>query len=158
MVLLLHKKEAKGPPNLYLTLAMVLSLFVDSFGQVFGFWTSTNDLRLITGLLFGTALEPMLIYALTIPPIGGGIPLLKNIQPRTAVLDDRQSWFDAKTLGLGLLLSAVLFLIIRSLVNPEFFYFYWVLSIPIVLEIVLHFFVLPFLLLIVTARRLLRKE
>jgi uncharacterized membrane protein/uncharacterized integral membrane protein len=151
----LRRKEAKGPPNLYMSLAMTLPFWIDSFGQALGFWTSTNDLRLITGLLFGTALAPLLIYALSLSPLKGKIPLIRDIQPKTAVLDDKDSWFGAKALGFGIILSAVLFFAIRSLVGSEFSLFYWMLSIPIIVEIVLHFFVLPPLLLIVALRKIM---
>ena len=151
----LRRKEAKGPPNLYMSLAMTLPFWIDSFGQALGFWTSTNDLRLITGLLFGTALAPLLIYSLSLSPLKGKIPLIRNIQPKTAVLDDKDSWFDAKALGFGVMLSAILFFAIRSLVGSEFSLFYWMLSIPIIVEIILHFFVLPPLLLIATLRKII---
>jgi uncharacterized membrane protein/uncharacterized integral membrane protein len=154
----LRRKEAKGPPNLYLSLAMTLPLWIDSFGQAFGFWTSTNDLRLITGLLFGVALAPLLIYSLSLSPLKGKTPLIKNIQPKTAVLDDKDSWFDAKALGFGVLLSVILFFAIRSLVGSEFSLFYWLLSVPIIVEIILHFFVLPPLLLIVALRKIMRQK
>lgn len=155
---LLRKKEAKGPPNLFVSLAMTLPLWIDSFGQVLGFWTSTNDLRLITGLLFGTALEPLLIYALSLPPLKGEIPLIRNIQPKDAVLDDKDSWLDAKILVFGVILSVVIFFVVRSLVGSEFFLFYWLLAIPIIVEIILHFFVLPILLLLLALRKIMRKK
>lgn len=154
----LRRKEAKGPPNLYMSLAMTLPLWIDSFGQALGFWTSTNDLRLITGLLFGTALAPLLIYTLSLSPLKGKIPLIRDIQPKTVVLDDKDSWFDAKTLGFGIILSAILFFAIRSLVGSEFPLFYWMLSIPIIVEIVLHFFVLPPLLLIAALRKIMHPK
>jgi hypothetical protein len=154
----LRRKEAKGPPNLYVSLAMTLPLWIDSFGQALGLWTSTNDLRLITGLLFGTALAPLLIYALSLSPLKGKIPLIKNIQPKTAVLDDGDSWFDAKALGFGVILSVILFFAIRSLVGSEFSLFYWILSIPIIIEIILHFFVLPPLLLIAALRKIIHSK
>jgi uncharacterized membrane protein len=153
----LRNKEAKGPPNLYVSLAMTLPLWIDSFGQVLGFWTSTNDLRLITGLLFGTALEPLLIYALSLPPLKEEIPLIRKIQPKDAVLDEKDSWLDAKTLGFGIILSVVIFLVVRSLVGSEFFLFYWLFAIPIIVEIILHFFVLPIILLIVALRKIMCK-
>ncbi|MBO3840535.1 MAG: DUF2085 domain-containing protein, partial [Candidatus Brockarchaeota archaeon] len=39
----LSNKKAKGPPNLYISFIFTLPLWVDSLGQVFGFWSSTND-------------------------------------------------------------------------------------------------------------------
>jgi uncharacterized membrane protein len=158
MLLFLRRKEAKGPPNLYVSLVMMLPLWVDSFGQLFGFWTSTNYLRLITGLLFGAALAPMLVYALSLSPLKGKIPLIKNIGPETAVLDDKDSWFDAKALCTSIALSVILFIAIIAIAGSEFPLFYWTLSITIITGIIWHFFVLPPLLLIVTLRKLFRKK
>ena len=158
MLLFLRRKQAKGPPNLYLSLVMMLPLWVDSFGQLFGFWTSTNYLRLITGLLFGAALAPMLVYALSLSPLKGKIPLIKNIGPKTAVLDDKDSWFDAKALCTSITLSVILFIAIIAIAGSEFPLFYWTLSITIITGIIWHFFVLPPLLLIVTLRKLFRKK
>jgi uncharacterized membrane protein len=158
MLLPLRRKEAKGPPNLYLSLIMMLPLWIDSFGQLFGFWTSTNYLRLITGLLFGAAVAPMLIYALSLSPLKGRIPLMRNMEPKTAVLDDKDSWFDAKALCIDIALSVILFIAIISVSGSEFPLFYWMLSIPVIAGIAWHFFVLPPLLLIAALRKLFRKK
>jgi uncharacterized membrane protein len=158
MLLFLRRKEAKGPPNLYVSLVMMLPLWVDSFGQLFGFWTSTNYLRLITGLLFGAALAPMLVYALSLSALKGKIPLIKNIGPKTAVLDDNDSWFDAKALCISITLSVILFIAIIGIAGSEFPLFYWMLSITIITGIIWHFFVLPSLLLILALRKLFRKK
>jgi len=158
MLLFLRRKEAKGPPNLYVSLVMMLPLWVDSFGQLFGFWTSTNYLRLITGLLFGAALAPMLVYALSLSALKGKIPLIKNIGPKTAVLDDNDSWFDAKALCISITLSVILFIAIIAIAGSEFPLFYWMLSITIITGIIWHFFVLPSLLLILALRKLFRKK
>ena len=158
MLLFLRRKEAKGPPNLYVSLIMMLPLWVDSFGQLFGLWTSTNYLRLITGLLFGAALAPMLVYALSLSPLKGRIPLIRKIEPETAVLDNKNSWFDAKALCISIALSVILFTAIIAVTGSEFPLFYWTLSIPIIAGVVWHFFVLPPLLLIVALRKLFRKK
>lgn len=158
MLLFLRRKEAKGPPNLYVSLIMMLPLWVDSFGQLFGLWTSTNYLRLITGLLFGVALAPMLVYALSLSPLKGRIPLIRKIEPETAVLDNKNSWFDAKALCISIALSVILFTVIIAVTGSEFPLFYWTLSIPIIAGIVWHFFVLPPLLLIVALRELFQKK
>ena len=153
-----RRKRAKGPPNLYVSLAIMLPLLLDSFGQLFGLWESTNDVRLITGLLFGTALSPLLVYALTLSPLKGKVPLLKNLEPEAAALDDRDSWFGAKALTIGTVLSVVSFAVVRSLVGSEFALFYWVLSVPIIIEIVLHFMVLPLLLLAAAIARFIKRR
>lgn len=154
----LRRKKAKGPPDLYLSLAMMLPLWVDSFGQLFGFWTSTNDLRLITGLLFGTAVAPWLIYALSLSPLKGKIPVIGTLQPETAALDDKDSWFGARALLTGIVLSFILFVTIRSLVGSELPLFYWILSCLIMGGIIWHLFVLPPILLLATLRRLFHKR
>lgn len=158
LLFFLRKKRAKGPPNLYVSFAMTLPLLLDSFGQLFGLWESTNDVRLITGLLFGTALSPLLVYALTLSPLKGKVPLMKNLEPEAAVLDDRDSWFGAKALTIGAVLSVVSFAVVRSLVGSEFALFYWVLSVPIIIEIVLHFMVLPLLLLAAAIARFIKRR
>lgn len=157
-LLVLHRKNAKGPPNLYMSLLMMLPLWVDSFGQLFGFWTSTNDLRLITGLLFGTAVAPFLVYALSLQPFRGAIPIMRKVQPENASLDDKNSWLNAKTLLLGIVLSGVLFVAIRSTAGSEFVLFYWLLSVPIIIALVLHFFILPLILLFVVIKKVLNKR
>ncbi len=131
---------------LFISLILTLPLWVDLIGQAFGFWSSTNDARLITGLFFGIALAPLLVYVLSMPPFKSRIPVLKRIQPECAVLDDKDSWFNAKAQFLSIIFSIIVFLMIRLIIGSNSFLFYWVLSIPIFLGIVLHFFVLPILL------------
>ncbi len=158
LLLFLRRKVAKGPPNLYFSSVMMLPLLIDSFGQLLGFWTSTNDIRLLTGLLFGTALAPLLIYVLSLYPLEGKIPVMRRIQPEKAILDDKESWFGAKALFFGTILSVISFFVIRSLVGSESPLFYWMLSIPITVEIFWHLFILPPLLLIVALRTLAHKK
>ncbi len=157
-LLFLRSKRAKGPPNLYLTQAMILPLMIDSVGQALGFWISTNDLRLLTGLLFGTALAPLLVYTLGLLPTKGGIPLLRRIQPETAVLDDKSSWFSAKALFFNMLLSFIFFVIIREQAGSNYPPFYWMLSLPTIASIIWHFLVLPLLLAVTALRRLIHRE
>jgi|GEM_PF-972313 len=154
---ILSKREAKGPPNLYMSLLMLLPLLVDSFGQALGFWASLNDLRLATGLLFGVASAPLMVYALSLSPLKGRIPLIRRIQPEDAVLDDKNSWFGAKALAFGIMLSGMFFIAIKLLTGSDFPLFYWMLSIPIVVEIILHFLVLPVILLLFTLGKLLAR-
>ncbi|MEM1557518.1 MAG: DUF2085 domain-containing protein [Thermoproteota archaeon] len=143
----LSNKKAKGPPNLYLSLILTLPLWIDSVGQVFGFWSSTNDARLITGLLFGVSLAPLLIYVLSLFSFSNSIPVLKRIKPEMSILDEGDSWFNLKAQALSVLFSGMLFLAIRLMVVCGFSIFYWMVSIPIIFGIVLHFIVLPILLL-----------
>jgi len=148
LILSMRKKEAEGPPHLHATLLMVLPLMVDSIGQALGLWTSTNDLRLMTGLLFGAAIAPLLVYALSLPATKGRVPIMRKVQPQNAILDSKDYWLDAKALGIGVAISVVLFLAIRSLDGSQFPLFYWLLSVPTVAMIIGHFFVLPLLLIV----------
>lgn len=152
----LRDKKARGPPDLYVTTAMTTPLLVDSLGQFFGFWTSTNDLRVITGLLFGTALAPFLVYTLSLFHFKDKIPFLRRMQPKNAVLDAKDHLLSAKTLFLGIILSAILFVAIKLIVNSDFYLFYWILSTPIIFAIIWHFFILPSILLVITAKHYVR--
>ena len=157
-LIFLRDKDASGPPNLFLTLAMSAPLYVDSFGQLFGFWTSNNDLRLFTGILFGMSLTPFLVYALSLTFFKGKIPLLKRIQPKNADLNAKDSWFNVKAMGTNMLISILLFAGIKSIVGNEFSLFYWLLSTPIILGIIWHFFtLLPFLLIMALTHHIKHK-
>jgi uncharacterized membrane protein len=153
LLLSLRKKEAKGPPNLILTLAMLIPMLVDSFGQMLGFWISTNDIRLITGLLFGAALAPFLIYAISLVPFGSKIPIVKKMLVKDANVDDRNACLGLRELSLGILLSGVLFVGVKLVVNSDFSLFYWVLSTPLVAVIIWHLFVLPLVLLVAVLKK-----
>jgi uncharacterized membrane protein len=153
LLLSLRKKEAKGPPNLILTLAMLIPMLVDSFGQMLGFWISTNDIRLITGLLFGAALAPFLIYAISLVPFGSKIPIVKKMLVKDANVDDRNACLGLRELSLGILLSGVLFVVVKLVVNSDFSLFYWVLSTPLVAVIIWHLFVLPLVLLVAVLKK-----
>lgn len=153
LLLSLRKKEAKGPPNLILTLAMLIPMLVDSFGQMLGFWISTNDIRLITGLLFGAALAPFLIYAISLVPFGSKISIVKKMLVKDANVDDRNACLGLRELSLGILLSGVLFVGVKLVVNSDFSLFYWVLSTPLVAVIIWHLFVLPLVLLVAVLKK-----
>jgi len=158
LLIFLRNREAGGPPDLYVSSAMTLPLWADSFGQLFGFWTSTNDLRLITGLLFGTALAPLLIYALSMSPLKGRVPIIGVLQPRITILDDKDSWFDVRALFIGIILSVILFIATRSIIGSGLSLPYWILGIIIIGGILWHFFVLPPMLLIAAFARLLARN
>ena len=153
LLLFLRRKEAKGPPSLILTLTMLVPMLVDSFGQMFGFWTSTNDVRLVTGLLFGMALAPFLIYAISLAPFGSKIPLARTILVKNADVDDKHACLGMRELGVGVLLSGFLFICIKLIVGSEFSLFYWVLSIPLIAVIISHLVILPSLLLVAIFRK-----
>jgi uncharacterized membrane protein len=148
LIITSRRKNGRGLPNLYVTLLMMLPLLIDSFSQLLGFWTSTNDIRLLTGLLFGTATTPILVYVLSLPPLNGKIPLLSKIQPSTPILDGNDAWLSGRSLLLGATLSGILFVAIRLIVGAESILFYWMLSIPIISVIIWHIIIFPLLLLI----------
>jgi len=151
----LRSGKARGPPDLYVSLILTLPLWVDSIGQTLGFWSSTNDVRLITGLLFGVTLAPLLVYTLSLLPFSNKIPVLKIIKPETAVLDERDSWFKLKAQIVSIVFSSILFLAIRLMANSNISAFYWIVSIPIVFGIILHFIILPIILLSIFIIRLI---
>jgi uncharacterized membrane protein len=148
LLLPMRKKDAYGPPNLWMTLLMTMPMVVDGTTQLIGLRTSTNELRLLTGLLFGAALAPLLIYALALLPTSRRVPVLRKFIPRHVELDDKDSWFSSRVLGLGLLISIILFFIINAMADSSNQLFYWILSSPIIASIVLHIFVLPIFLVI----------
>ena len=158
IVLLFRRKEAKGPPNLYVTLAMMVPLLVDSFSQIVGLRASTNDLRLVTGLLFGTALTPLLIYALSLFKFERKIPLLRSLLVKETAPDSKDSWLGAIALLVGIVSDGILFFAIRSIAGSDFYLYYWLLSIPIILVIIMHMFVLPLALLALAIDKALRKR
>ncbi|MEM2994702.1 MAG: DUF2085 domain-containing protein [Candidatus Bathyarchaeia archaeon] len=157
LLFFLRDKKARGPPNLYVTAVMTAPLLVDSFGQLLGFWTSTNDLRVITGLLFGTALAPFLVYALSFFHFKDKIPFLRKIQPENAVLDAEDQWLNEKALLLGIILSAILFFAIKLMLDSNFYPFYWIISTPIIFGIIWHFFILLPTLIVITAKHCTRR-
>lgn len=143
LLLSMRKKEACGPPNLWMTLFMTTPMIVDGVTQFIGLRTSTNELRLLTGLLFGVALAPFLVYSLAQVPTSRKVPLLRNLLPKRFDLDDKNSWLSHRALGFGLLVSVILFFAINSVAGSTNQIFYWTLSFPIITSIGLHIFLLP---------------
>jgi len=143
LLLSMRKKEACGPPNLWITLFMVAPMIVDAVTQFIGLRTSTNELRLVTGLLFGAALAPFLVYSLAQIPTSRKIPILRNFLPKSVKLDDKNSWLSHQTLGFGLLIAVTLFFLINSIAGSTNHLFYWLLSPLIIISVVLHIFLLP---------------
>ena len=143
--LLLHmrKKEACGPPNLWITFFMVTPMIVDAGTQIVSFRTSTNEIRLVTGLFFGVALAPFLVYLLSQIPTSRKVPILRNFLPNSVRLDDKDSWLGYRALGFGLLIAVALFFLINSIVGSTNHLFYWLLSPLIIISVVLHIFLLP---------------
>lgn len=143
LILPLRRKEACGPPNLWMTSLMAAPMIIDALTQVLGFRTSTNELRLITGCLFGVALSPFLIYLLSMVPLSRKLPILGNFFPESVRLDAEDSWLSSRPLGLGLLAAIVLSFAVYSTVGSANNIFYWLLSPLIIGSIIWHILFLP---------------
>jgi len=148
LLLPIRKKEACGPPNLWITLFMVMPMVIDGTTQFIGLRTSVNELRLLTGLLFGAALAPLLIYSLAQVPTSRRVPFLRNFLPKRVDLDNKDSWLSHRALTFGLLIAIILFFIINAITGSGNPLFYWVLSPPIIISVGLHIFFLPIFLVI----------
>jgi len=148
LLLSVRRKKARGPPHLLTMLFMVTPMVIDGGIQLIGFRTSTNELRLLTGLLFGTALSPFLLYLLLLVPLSQRLPILRTFLPKEVKLDDKDSWLSFKALSLGSLIDVASFLLINSVVGSINHLFYWLLSPLVIISIVLHIFLLPIFLII----------
>lgn len=143
-----RNRKATGPPNLWITLSMVIPLFVDGISQLFGYRTSTNDIRLITGLLFGTAIIPLLIYLLSILSSVRRLKVIRTILPIQTELDNlKNPWIGYKAFTIGLTVVVVLFFVIKAITGSNNTIFYWSVSSLIVISIITHIFILPILVL-----------
>ncbi len=144
LALLLMRREGRsGPPNLYLTLAMMLPLIVDGTTQVLGFRTSTNQLRLITGLLFGTAISPFLVYLLPILPPTRKVPILGKVMPTESRLDGKTSWLPVTAFFLGVTIDVGIFFIIDAMAGLPNPWFYWIIALPLMFSLILTIILLP---------------
>ncbi len=143
LLLPLRKKDAYGPPNLWITFFMVVPMIVDAATQTLGVRTSTNELRLITGLIFGVALAPFLVYLVSLVPLSRKLPIVQGFLPKSVRLDDKEPWLNSQSLGLGLLMAVALFFAVNSVVGSTSPIFYWLLSPLIVCSVVWHIFLLP---------------
>ncbi len=157
LLLPLRRKDESGPPNLWITLLMTTPLIADATTQLAGFRTSTNEIRLISGLLFGVALAPLLIYLLPIIPTSRKLPIVHGLFPKSVRLDDKKSWLSHKAFGLGLTLAIASFFVINSMSGSSNQLFYWLLSPLIITSVVLHIFLLPILVLVLSAAYLIKK-
>lgn len=97
----------------------------------------------MTGLLFGVALAPLVVYSLSQIPISGKIPILRNFIPKYVKLYDKNSWLSRQALGLGLVIAVTLFFFINSIAGSTNHLLYWLLSPPLIISIILHIFLLP---------------
>jgi len=157
LLLPLRRKEESGPPNLWITLLMTTPMIVDATTQLIGFRTSTNELRLMSGLLFGAALAPLLVYLFPIIPTSRKLPILHNFFPKSVRLDDRNSWLSHKAFGLGLILVIILFFAVNAVSQSSNYIFYWMLSPLIIVSVLLHIFLLPILVLVLSVAYLLKR-
>ncbi len=143
MLLPLRKKDAIGPPNLWIVSAMALPMIIDAGTQWIGLRTSTNEIRLMTGLFFGVSLAPLLVYLLSMVAASRIVPVLRNILPKTAELDSRSHWIDNKSLGIGSLIAVLTFLIITFVTGSTNPLSYWSLSSVIIVSVIWHLAILP---------------
>jgi uncharacterized membrane protein len=143
LLLPLRRKKGCGPPSLWMIALMITPMIIDGVTQTLGFRTSTNDLRLVTGCLFGVALSPFLVYLISIVPLSRKLPIINSFLPPSARLDERESWLSPQALSLGLFAAMALALAINSTVGSEEPTIYWLFSSLIASSIVLHIIVLP---------------
>ncbi len=143
ILLSIRRKNAYGPPNLWATLFMVTPMILDAVTQFIGLRVSTNVVRLLTGLWFGTALSPFLVYLLPMVPTSRRLLLLRNFLPRDVILDDKDSWLSTKALVLGFLVDGAVFILINSMVGSVNSLFYWLIAPLLVASIIIHIFLLP---------------
>lgn len=148
LLVVMGRRERSGPPSLYLILAMILPLILDGSTQALGLRTSTNQLRLVTGLLFGTAISPFLVYLLPLLPLPRRIPVLRSIVPSEPNLDGDDPWLPAHALAVGIVIDIVLFLLIDSVAGSADPVLYWVVTLPIAFSLLLTVFVIPALVLV----------
>lgn len=148
LLLSMRRKQACGPPNLWIMLFMVIPMISDAVTQYIGLRTSTNELRLLTGLSFGTALSPFLVYLLPTVPLSRRLPILRDFLPKEVRLDDNDSWLSSKALVFGSLIDCALFLLINSIVGSTNHLFYWLLSPIVIISTILHIFLLPIFLVV----------
>jgi len=127
---------------------MVMPMIVDAGTQWIGLRTSTNELRLITGLLFGIALAPLLVYLLSVVPSSKKVPILRNFLPKTTELDNKNRWLNNWALGIGSLIAVASFFAIDSVVGSSNLLFYWSLSSLVIVSVIWHIFLLPIFLII----------
>jgi len=156
LLLPLRRRGESGPPNLWITLLMTAPMVVDAATQWVGFRTSTNELRLMSGLLFGAALAPLLVYLFPLIPTSRKLPILRNFLPESVRLDDKNSWLSYKAFGSGLILAMVLFFAVNAVSGSSNYIFYWMLSPLIIVSVLLHIFLLPILMLALSIAYLIR--
>jgi uncharacterized membrane protein len=143
ILLIRRRKDSCGPPNLWMTSLMVLPMIIDAGTQWVGLRTSTNELRLITGLLFGVAIAPFLVYSISIISISKTIPVLRRLLPKAVDFADKENWIDYKTLISGALLAVALYAAITLVVGSTYSLFYWLLSSALIISVIIHIFLLP---------------
>jgi len=144
----MRRRDASGPPNLYITLAMILPMIADGTTQAVGLRNSTNQLRLITGLLFGTATSPFLIYLLPTLPLSRKLPIIRSFIPPELRLDDPRSWLPLRAFALGLGIDLAALWIVGSLAGSNNQLLYWLFSLLILASLVLTILLMPVLLLV----------
>jgi len=147
----MRRKHSAGPPSLLIILMMLAPMVFDAGTQWIGLRTSTNEVRLFTGLLFGIGLAPFLVYVLSLIPASRRVPVLKRSLPETTELDSKDPWLSNRSLLLGLPTTLALYFLIDSLSGSTNTVFYWLLSPVIIASVVWHIFYLPVFLVMLIA-------
>lgn len=143
-VIMYRKKEADGPPNIWAVSLLSMPMIIDSVLQALAVRGSTNVLRLITGLFFGVALLPFLIYVLRLIPTTQHLPIFSTLSPEIPRIDNiRNPWVTAKALLLGALTCLGTFLAINCATSYSQPYLYWIIALPTFFSIIIHIFLLP---------------
>jgi uncharacterized membrane protein len=148
VVILFRKKKANGPPNLWVTLVLSIPMIVDVATQVLGVRESMPSLRLLTGLFFGTALLPFLIYLLQLAPIMQHLPVFSMISPQKPQVNDvKNPWIPFRASLLGVLVCLGTFFLVGYATTSSNPLLYWIITLPTILSIFIHIFYLPVLVL-----------
>jgi len=149
VVLLFRRKDAKGPPSLWMTMMLSTPMIIDVFMQVLYIRESTNSWRLLTGLFFGVATLPFLVYVLQLVPITRRLPVFSHVSPKSPQIDDFwDPWISSKALFLGALICLLVFFVMIYSPAVSSPLLYWIITPPLVFSIILHIFLLPPLLLV----------
>lgn len=148
LILPLRNRKATGPPKLWITLLMIMPILLDGATQWLGLRTSTNDIRLLTGLLFGASITPFLVYLLSATLIARKLPLIRIIRPIRVELDNLDCpWLGYSAYAIGLAAVAILFFTIKGFAGSTSSLFYWLTSSMITISVIAHVFILPILVL-----------
>jgi hypothetical protein len=92
-----HRRGIPGAPFFIGAAIAILAMGIDGFGSYLGFFETTNFNRVLTGIMFGAAMGPV-IYSILVES------LAKYASPKKILTSGREVlvWFLAIPIGLGL--------------------------------------------------------